>query len=312
MNPWAVEPVVITSIDFVKQPEVLRALCSPDLGPADRGRSASGRSAPRCDTRRSRPSRAARVTSCCSPPLPTPATMRAYRALCALGQIRPARTRFCSSAARSEQAALPANAARAPARGPARLRTRSKCTACSMAYRRAALADWPRHRQARRSVGRDGPSKRAFSSARSLAARSNGASRPYRVSAEAPSQPALPFDVDTDPADEAPLPHAPAFDRVDEEARRLRRLIDAARRAQRNDRKMQRARADPAAGAGAGHRVHRVSRHARRDCSRASAACRTRRRLTADRRRRNGARPSTRSRAARPTSCSPPMRAPKA
>ena len=42
LNPWSVEPVSITSIDFVKQPEVLRALTSLTWDLVDHRRSAPG------------------------------------------------------------------------------------------------------------------------------------------------------------------------------------------------------------------------------------------------------------------------------
>ena len=64
------------------------------------------------------------------------------------------------------------------------------------------------------------------------------------------------------------LPVAPAFERTDEERAVLHRLLDAARRAQDGEPKDARAAAHRPARARAAHRLHRVSRHARRDTRR--------------------------------------------
>ena len=80
--------------------------------------------------------------------------------------------------------------------------------------------------------------KRAFSSAWSLAASVERRLGAISGSLPAPAQWTLPFDLDADPADEAPYPVAPAFDRPDEESLILRQLLDTARRAQVDDRKL--------------------------------------------------------------------------
>ena len=73
VNPWTTEPVFITSIDFIKQPEVLRGLCLSALGHSDRRRGASGVDGIAAIRGRENARRPRRVTSCCSPPRRTQA-----------------------------------------------------------------------------------------------------------------------------------------------------------------------------------------------------------------------------------------------
>ena len=80
--------------------------------------------------------------------------------------------------------------------------------------------------------------KRAFSSARSLATSLERRMAGLSGEIDGPAQTALPLSFEDDASDEPQLPIAPAFERTDEERAVLRRLIDAARKAQSDERKM--------------------------------------------------------------------------
>ena len=80
--------------------------------------------------------------------------------------------------------------------------------------------------------------KRAFSSARSLAASIDRRLAGLGVDVDTPMQTALPLTFEEDGTDDAQLPMAPAFERQEDERAVLQRLLDAAQRVQHADRKM--------------------------------------------------------------------------
>jgi superfamily II DNA or RNA helicase len=235
VNPWTVEPVVMTSIDFLKQPEVLRALSTHvwDLLIVDEAHQATVASL-RYDAIDTLAGRARHVVLLTA--TPHAGDDRAYRALCAIGELETGpmmlfrRTREQAGLPRSRRAHLL----------PVNLTPEGVEMHRLLAEYLAQL--W---KLARASGGRDLQlvamvlGKRAFSSARSLAAslerRLAGLALRY-VSGQA--QTTLPLGFDEDPSDEALLPVAPAFDRPDEERAVLQRVLDAARFAQRGDPKM--------------------------------------------------------------------------
>jgi superfamily II DNA or RNA helicase len=235
VNPWTVEPVVMTSIDFLKQPEVLRALSTHvwDLLIVDEAHQATVASM-RYDAIDMLAARARHVVLLTA--TPHAGDDRAYRALCAIGELETGpmmlfrRTREQAGLPRSRRAHLL----------PVNLTPEGVEMHRLLAEYLAQL--W---KLARASGGRDLQlvamvlGKRAFSSARSLAAslerRLAGLALRY-VSGQA--QTTLPLGFDEDPSDEALLPVAPAFERPDEERAVLQRVLDAARFAQRGDSKM--------------------------------------------------------------------------
>src|SRR2546423_12358933 len=99
-DPWSIHPLVITSIDYVKRPEVLRALetLTWDAGVFDEAHALAGRS--RRATAAAAPARRAR-TAAMPTATPHPGDDEAYARLCELGDLGAAfpltifrRTRF--------------------------------------------------------------------------------------------------------------------------------------------------------------------------------------------------------------------------
>ena len=237
VNPWTVEPVVMTSIDFLKQPEVIRALSTHvwDLLIVDEAHQATVASM-RYDAIDALAARARHVVLLTA--TPHAGDDRAYRALCAIGALDTGpmilfrRTR--------EQAGLPR--ARRAHLLPVKL-TREGLEMHRLLNDYLAQL-W---KLARASGARDLHlvaivlGKRAFSSARSLAAslerRIAGLIR-HACEVEGPAQTTLPLSFDDDLSDEALLPMAPAFERPDEERVVLQRVLDATRSVQRGDPKM--------------------------------------------------------------------------
>jgi ERCC4-related helicase len=234
VNPWTVEPVVMTSIDFLKQPEVVRALTTHvwDLLIVDEAHQATIASM-RYDAIDALAARARHVVLLTA--TPHAGDDRAYRALCAIGELDGGpmvlfrRTR--------EQAGLPRS------RRVHLLPVKLTREAIEM---HRLLADYLAQlwKLARTSGARDLQlvamvlGKRAFSSARSL-----GASLERRMGGpvseiDASAQATLPLGFDDDPSDEALIPVAPAFERPEEERAVLRRLLDATQSAQSSDPKM--------------------------------------------------------------------------
>ncbi|HKY21280.1 MAG TPA: helicase-related protein [Vicinamibacterales bacterium] len=229
VNPWGIERVLITSIDFIKQPEVLRGLSGQlwDLLIVDEAHQASAASL-RYEAARTLARQARHVVLLTA--TPHAGDESAYRALCELGRFDRAdpmvlfrRTRQQSTLSRTRRVHL--------------LHVRLAPETREM--HRALAAYVAKLWQIARATGRPEVqlaamvlSKRAFSSAGSLA--SSIERRLAAISGSLPvsSQPALPFDADVDSADEAPRPDAPAFDCPDEEEAALRQLLAAARRAE--------------------------------------------------------------------------------
>ena len=312
VNPWTVEPVVITSIDFIKQPEVLRGLAA-QCGTADRRRGAPGdrRIAAIRGGRRAGRTRAARG----APHRHSPCRRRA-------GLSRPLRARTSSTSAEPillfrrtrEQAGLPRIAPRASAAGdqtPDAIEMHRLLDGVS----RAALEDCARVGQPRSASWSRWCSPSALFRARNRSRhRSNGAWLALAGS-----------DIDC-AVSNATLPLASTTTRrtrrccrsrrrstgPDDERAVLQRLVDAARAGAERRAEDARAAADPPARPRAAHRLHRVSRHARSDAHRQSAVVRT---SDAASWRPDAARAAgvgrAHSRTAQPICCSPPMRAPK-
>ena len=243
VNPWAVEPVAITSIDFLKQPEVLRGLADRvwDVLIVDEAHQATIASL-RYEAVNALAKRARHVMLVTA--TPHAGDDRAYRALCAIGEV----------------ATDPLGGARD--RDPILLFRRTRELAGLPRSRRAHLLPvtlapdgLEMHRLlngylaqlwtiAREPGRRDLQlvamvlGKRAFSSARSLATSIERRMAGLTTGVDGPSQGGLPFAFDDDASDDARLPIAPAFERTEDERAVLQRLVEAARRAQIGDRKM--------------------------------------------------------------------------
>jgi ERCC4-related helicase len=234
VNPWTVEPVVMTSIDFLKQPEVIRALTMHvwDLLIVDEAHQATIASM-RYEAIDALAARARHVVLLTA--TPHAGDDRAYRALCAIGELDSGpmvlfrRTR--------EQAGLPRS--RRVHLLPVQLTPETVEMHRLLAHYLAQLWKLARARGARNlQLVAMVLGKRAFSSARSL-----GASLERRMGGSAceidPSAQAnLPLGFDDDLSDEALMPAAPAFERPEEEHSVLQRLLDATHAAQSSDPKM--------------------------------------------------------------------------
>jgi superfamily II DNA or RNA helicase len=234
VNPWTVNPVTITSIDFVKQPEVLHALASQvwDVLIVDEAHQATIASQ-RYDAVDTLARRARHVMLLTA----TPHAGRddAYHALCAIGRIADddqirlfRRTR--------ELAGLP-RARRVHLLPVAQGRAGQEMHRLLEAY----LAQvW---NIANRSGTRDVQlvamvlAKRGFSCARSLAASLEKRLAGLEGAVEPPTQEPLPFAFE-DESDAPPMLIVPAFERCDDERAILQRLLEAAIAAQGDDRKM--------------------------------------------------------------------------
>jgi superfamily II DNA or RNA helicase len=235
VNPWAVEPVAIASIDFLKQPEVLRGLATQlwDVLIVDEAHQATIASL-RYDAVNTLATRARHVMLLTA--TPHAGDDRAFRALCAIGEVAEddpillfRRTRELTGLPRSRRVhLLPVK----PTRDGVELHRRLEEYLAQL---------WT---IARESGKRDVQlvamvlAKRAFSSARSLATSLERRIAGLSGEIDGPAQGALPLGFEDDASDEAELPIAPAFDRADDERAVLHRLIDAARKAQSGERKM--------------------------------------------------------------------------
>ncbi len=234
VNPWTFEPVTITSIDFIKQPEVLRALASQlwDLVIVDEAHQAAAASL-RNETVQAVASRARHVVLVTA--TPHAGDEQAYRALCNLGQCE-SPDRLALFRRTREQAGLPRK------RRAHLLAVRPTADAIEM-HRRLDVYLSQLWRIAREAGRPDAQlvamvlAKRAFSSAHSLARSLERRLAGLAGQIGAPAQPALPFD-DHDDSDEPLLPTHAAFDHVDDERATLRRLIEIAHRAQTGERKL--------------------------------------------------------------------------
>jgi superfamily II DNA or RNA helicase len=236
VNPWTLERVAITSIDFAKQPEVLRGLVSQlwDVLIVDEAHHAMVASL-RYDAVNALATRARHVMLLTA--TPHAGDDRAYRALCAIGEVPGddpillfRRTREAAGLPRSRRAHLL----------PVRL------TPDGMEMHRLLDGYLARLWKIAREPGKHDAqlvamvlAKRAFSSARSLAVSLERRLAGLSGEPDRPVQTSLPFGFEDDASDEAPMPIAPAFERADEERAVLERLIEQARRAGTGERKMQ-------------------------------------------------------------------------
>jgi superfamily II DNA or RNA helicase len=234
VNPWTVEPVVMTSIDFLKQPEVIRALSTHvwDLLIVDEAHQAPIASM-RYDAIDALAARARHVVLLTA--TPHAGDDRAYRALCAIGELDSGpmvlfrRTR--------EQAGLPRS------RRVHLLPVKQTREAIEM---HRLLGDYLAQlwKLSRASGARDLQlvamvlGKRAFSSARSLGASLERRMAGPAVEIDALAHVTLPLGFDDAPTDEALIPVAPAFKRPEEERAVLQRVLDATQAAQSSDPKM--------------------------------------------------------------------------
>jgi SNF2 family DNA or RNA helicase len=238
LNPWSVEHVSIASIDFIKQPEVLRALTSIvwDLVVIDEAHQVA-----------TAPQRAAAVGQIATrarhvvllTATPHTGDDAAYHALCEVGRVGDDDPLAVFRRTRAEA-------------GQQRKRR------IHLLAVRLAEAEGEMHRllsdYARRvwQVGqtRDDPSlrlvaivltKRALSSATSLARSVTRRLAALDDATHAPSpaaQGGLPFDEDDDGADLEPALSSPAFDQPHDEHAALQRILDAATRASRSETKV--------------------------------------------------------------------------
>ena len=235
VNPWSVEPVAITSIDFLKQPEVLHGVVAQswDVLIVDEAHQATLASQ-RYDAINAVASRSRHVLLLTA--TPHAGDNRAYRALCGIGQLDQddpillfRRTRRVTGRRRTRRVHLL----------PVRLTTADIEMHGLLETYLARL--WT---IARRSGSSDVQliamvlAKRAFSSARSLATSLERRLAALTGRIDVPAQMALPIDLDDDTSDEPALPAAAAFERVDEERALLRRIIDAASHALNGEPKM--------------------------------------------------------------------------
>ena len=235
VNPWTVEPVAITSIDFLKQPEVLRGLISYswDALIVDEAHQATVASL-RYNALNVLAQRARHVMLLTA--TPHAGDDHAYRALCAIGHIDGddpillfRRTRRKAGVPRSRRAhLLPVKPT------PAGIEMYRQLDGYLAQLWRIARASGNPHVQLVAMV----LAKRAFSSAGSLAASIERRLAALSGQIEAPSQATLPLGMEDDASDESPLPIEPAFERLDEERAVLHRIVEAARRVQDGERKM--------------------------------------------------------------------------
>lgn len=235
VNPWSVEPVAITSIDFLKQPEVLQGILSQswDVLIVDEAHQAAVASL-RYDAVNALAMRARHVLLLTA--TPHGGDERAYRALCAIGRIEGddpillfRRTKRSAAAHRPRRAHLLAVKPTAAGLEMHRL------LACYLAELWAIA-----HRSGNRDVQLVAMvlAKRAFSSARSLTASLERRLATLSERIDPPAQVTLPLAFEDDEADEPVLPDARAFQNIDDERALLRQLITAATAAQNGERKM--------------------------------------------------------------------------
>ena len=234
VNPWAVEPVVITSMDFLKQPEVLQAPAALlwDVVIVDEAHHAAVGSL-RYGATAAVAAHARHVILLTA--TPHTGDERAYRGLCGIGEVEHdpvllfRRTRESSGLPRSRRVhLLPVSLT--PASGDMH---RLLNAYLERLWNNAQ--DSGRHDLQLIAVVLG---KRAFSSARSLAASLERRIAGLAGRLDGPAQSSLPFDFEIDESDDARLPALPAFHRVAEEVEILHRLLGAARQAQMDDRKM--------------------------------------------------------------------------
>ncbi len=238
VNPWSIEPVSITSIDFIKQPEVLRAITSVlwDIVVIDEAHQAATapRRAAAANLLAQRSRHVVLVTA-----TPHDGDDAAYRALCAIGEIGRddpllmfRRTREAVGLKRTRRVHL------LPVQ-PGRFEIDMHRLLAAYAKRlwQIGTGDGAPSAQLVAMV----LSKRAMSSASSLAMSIDRRLACFSGHDAAAIQSGLPFDrleEDEGAADAAPLLPTPAFDRVEEEKDALRAILDVAERARHDESKV--------------------------------------------------------------------------
>jgi superfamily II DNA or RNA helicase len=235
VNPWSLEGVSITSIDFVKQPEVLQGLASQtwDIVIVDEAHQASAPSQ-RYQAAHLLAGRSRHVVLLTA--TPHAGDDASYRSLCDLGRLGETDSMALFRRTR-EQAIVPRT------RRVHLLRVGLGVHATEL--HRVLAVYVARLWQIARVTGRHEIrlvamvlGKRAFSSASSLAFSVERRLEAISGQQPQPAQSALPFEPDTGSCDEAPLPVEPAFGSSSEEEAALRQLLEAARRAQEDEGKV--------------------------------------------------------------------------
>jgi len=235
LNPWAVEPVCIASIDFVKQPEVLRAVAALiwDLVIVDEAHQVATASQ-RAAAVEHIALRARHVVLLTA--TPHQGDEAAYQSLCGIGAIGDddplgffRRTRMDVGHGQARRVHL--------------LRVRLSHREMEM---HRLLQDYTR-RVWQAARDRNAPdlrlvatvlTKRALSSAAAFALSVRRRLDALAgVTVDVTAQSALPFDCDDDLADAAPLLGSAAFERPDDERSALERLLAAAEEASHDERK---------------------------------------------------------------------------
>ena len=235
VNPWSVEPVVITSIDFLKQPEVLRGIDDVvwDAFILDEAHQATVRSR-RYEAAAAVASRARYVFLLSA--TPHTGDERAFRELCALGESG-ASDRLLLFRRTREQAGIPRT------RRAHLLPVAMTSDAIEMHRLLAAYAErlWMTRDDSRRNdlqLVAMVLTKRALSSATSLVKSvERRLSGLQSDTSSIESQTVLPF-PELDDSDDPFVPAVAAFDRPEEEREVLEMLLASGRRAQRNERKL--------------------------------------------------------------------------
>jgi superfamily II DNA or RNA helicase len=237
VNPWACEPVAITSIDFVKQPEVLQTVIDSvwDLVIVDEAHQASAASL-RHDAIQRIASRARHVVLATA--TPHTGDEHAYEELCALGRFDEPdrillfrRTRGQVGLSRTRRVHL------LPVRLTAHEAEMHRLLDEYVAQLWRIARDAGKHDVRLVAMVL---AKRAFSSAHSLLRSLERRVAGLSGDSTSADQRLLPFeiDIDNDSSDEEVMPAMPAFERVEDERDALHALIAAASRARTNERKM--------------------------------------------------------------------------
>jgi superfamily II DNA or RNA helicase len=228
VNPWAVEPVAIASIDFLKQPEVLRGVSSLvwDALIVDEAHHATIASL-RYDAVNALAQRARQVVLLTA--TPHGGDDRAYRALCDIGAAATdgrillfRRTRETAGMPRARRAHL------------LPIRATPETADMHRLLDEYVARLWTIARESgRRDVQLTAMvlAKRAFSSAHSLVMSLERRLAGLKGEIDLPSQSTLPFGVEDDLSDEAPTPMTPAFAPPVEERMLVERIIHSARSA---------------------------------------------------------------------------------
>lgn len=228
VNPWSAAPVCITSIDFIKQPEVLHSARQQvwDIVIVDEAHQASP-ATQRYDAVNAIGLRSRYVVLLTA--TPHDGDDAAFAALCDMGKLGTA-DRVLLFRRTRQQAGLPRK--RRVHLLPVRL-TPSEIEMHRLLEHYVAQLWHVARRTGRAEVQLTAVvlSKRAFSSASSLAATVERRLAALEETTPTPAQFALPFETDVDEQDVPPELSAPAFEHADQERTQLLQLLDAAKRA---------------------------------------------------------------------------------